>query len=314
MGSAGRYRDKRDRPQVSKSSGVARAIWRLGIWLAATLAVVVAAAGSWWVITGRHRPASNAQACQSIVEEEWVRAGRECLHFQEYRSPLLTEHPDLVVILHGDAPFTRPGYQYTVARRLSNEAGNLIAIGLLRPGYTDDDGHCSSGVRGRATGDNYTAADVDAVSSAVTALVDTYLPGRVFLVGHSGGAAIVADMIARHPGIAVGVVLVSCPCDVPAWRQHMDSAQHAPIWRLPVRSLSPLELAPQVDARTAVRVVVGSADHITPPAFSRPYVQRLTARGIHADLVELKGAGHDILLDPRVLREITSVLGAPPTS
>jgi alpha-beta hydrolase superfamily lysophospholipase len=94
----------------------------------------------------------------------------------------------------------------------------------------------------------------------------------------------------------------------------MDSAQHAPIWHLPVRSLSPLDLASQVDARTAVRVVVGSADHVTPPAFSRPYVQRLTARGIRADLVELKGAGHDILLDPRVLREITSVLGAPPTS
>lgn len=310
VGSAGRFREKRDRPQVAKTSGAARAASRVAIWAIATLALVVVTAGSWWIITDHHRPASDPTACQSIVEDAWVRGGRECLHFEEFRSPSVSEHPDLVVVLHGDAPFSRPGYQYSVARRLSSQVENIIAVGLLRPGYTDDEGHRSSGIRGRAIGDNYTAADVDAITSAVTALVETYLPGRVFLVGHSGGAAIVADMIARHPGIAAGVMLVSCPCDVPAWRHHMDSTQHAPIWRVPVLSLSPLTLAAQVDTHTVVRVVVGSADNVTPLAFSRPYVQRLTARGVHADLVQLKGAGHDILLDPRVMREITSMLGA----
>ena len=298
---------------MAKTSGVARAIWRLGIWVSATLAVVVGAAGSWWVITRRHRPASNAQACQSVVEEEWVRAGRECLHFEEYRSPSLTEHPDLVVVLHGDAPFTRPGYQYTVARRLSNEVANIIAIRLLRPGYTDDDGHRSSGVRGRAIGDNYTAADVDAVTSAVTALVDTYLPGRVFLVGHSGGAALVADMIARHPGIAVGVVLVLSVRRAGVAPAHGLRAARSD---LAVPRPQPVPAGPGAAGRRphvrSRRRGVGRSCHATrvqSAVCPAPDGQGHTRRPGRA-----QGGRSRYPARSRVLREITSALGAAPGS
>lgn len=275
------------------------------------LLILVLVAGLWWIVGGRRRSSSDSRACQSTVEEEWVRGGAECLHFEEYRSASLTANPDLVVVLHGDSPFERPEYQYAVARRITSDIENVIAIGLLRPGYTDRDGHRSSGIRGRAIGDNYTAHDVDAIAAAIGALADTYLPGRVFLVGHSGGAAIVADIIGRHPKLVTGgAILVSCPCDVPAWRRHMDSVQHDPIWRVPVESLSPIDLTDRVDSHTVVRVVVGSADNTTPPQLSREYVQRLRAAGdAHVDLVEIPGAPHDVLLDQRVLQEIGFVIG-----
>lgn len=314
MGSAGRHR-ARERPGGSpESDGEAPPpLWRrIARRVLAVVVLVVLAAGSWWVAGSAHRGASDPRACQSVVEDGWVQGGRECLHFEEYRSASLSAHPDLVVILHGDAPFSRPGYQYAAARRLSTEAGNVIAVGLLRPGYTDDEGHRSSGIRGQAIGDNYTPADVDAITSAITALAETYMTGRVFIVGHSGGAAIAADIIGRHPGVATGAVLVSCPCDVPAWRRHMDSLQHAAIWRLPVQSLSPMDVAERVDPHTVVRVVVGAADHVAPAVFSRGYVQRLQGRGVHADLVEVPKAGHDILLDPQVLRAIAGVLDPTP--
>lgn len=258
---------------------------------------------------GRRRAASDSRACQSTVEEEWVRGGAECLHFEEYRSASLTTHPDLVVVLHGDAPFQKPEYQYAAARRIASDIENVIAVAPLRPGYTDPDGHRSSGIRGRAIGDNYTAHNVDAIAAAIGALADTYLPGRVFLIGHSGGAAIAADIIGRHPSLATGgAILVSCPCDVPAWRLHMDSVQHDPIWRTPVESLSPMDLAARVDTHTVVRVIVGTADDVAPPPLSRAYVQRLRSRGVHADLLEIPGAPHDILLDQRVLAEVGKVL------
>ena len=129
------------------------------------------------------------------------------------------------------------------------------------------------------------------------------------LIGHSGGAAIAADIIGRHPSLATGgAILVSCPCDVPAWRRHMDSVQHDPIWRTPVESLSPMDLAARVDTHTVVRVIVGTADDVAPPPLSRAYVQRLRSRGVHADLLEIPGAPHDILLDQRVLAEVGKVL------
>jgi predicted esterase len=276
---------------------------------AAGVLVVVLGAGLWWTVGGSRRSASDAHACQSAVEEVWVRGGHECLHYEEYRSASLTAHPDLVVVLHGDAPFQRPGYQYAAARRISSDVENVIAVGLLRPGYTDPDGFRSSGIRGRAVGDNYTAADVDAIAAAIAALADSYLAGRVFLVGHSGGAAIVGDIIGRHPGLASGgAILISCPCDVPGWREHMDSAQHDPIWRTPVQSLSPLDLAPRVDPHTVVRVIVGTADNVAPPAFSEAYAQQLQAHGVQVGLVGIPGGGHDILLDDRVMGEIARVI------
>jgi pimeloyl-ACP methyl ester carboxylesterase len=287
-------------------------VWRVARFAAASLVLVVLAAALWWFAVDRRRSASDRNACRNEVEDSWVRGGSECLHMQVYRSAAASPHPDLVVVLHGDAPFANPSYQYAAARRIATGAVNLIAVGILRPGYTDVEGRRSSGIRGRAIGDNYTPAVVDAVAGAVDQLTQSYLPARVFLVGHSGGAAIAGDVIARHPGLVNGAVLVSCPCDVPRWRQHMDSAQHTRIWRIPVQSLSPLDLAARVDPHTAVRVIVGSADPVAPPALSRAYVDRLRAHGVRAQLTEIPGAGHDILLDPRVISEITDLLA--PTS
>ncbi|HZY98486.1 MAG TPA: alpha/beta fold hydrolase [Candidatus Baltobacteraceae bacterium] len=51
----------------------------------------------------------------------------------------------------------------------------------------------SQGIRGLATGDNYTPEDVDAIDNAIATLRAEYRPVRVILVGHSGGAAIAAD-------------------------------------------------------------------------------------------------------------------------
>jgi pimeloyl-ACP methyl ester carboxylesterase len=311
MGGGGRGRRPSTEPTADDDAPRQTPRWlRIMQRAAGVLLVIVLVAGLWWIVNGRHRSASDATACRSAVEEAWVRGGAECLHFEEYRSASLTAHPDLVVVIHGDAPFQRPGYQYAAARRITSDIGNVIAIGLLRPGYTDPDGHRSSGIRGRGIGDNYRPQDVDAIAGAVSSLADTYLPGRVFLVGHSGGAVIAADIIGRHPSLVTGgAILVSCPCDVPVWRRHMDSVQRNPFWRVPVQSLSPMDLAVQVDTHTVVRAIVGSADTIAPPPFSRAYVQRLQARRVRADLVEVPGAGHDILLDPRVLGEIGAVIG-----
>lgn len=207
----------------------------------------------------------------------------------------------LVVVLHGDAPFENPSYQYAFAKRVATAMPGTIAAALLRPGYADGLGAQSKGTRGLATGDNYTPADVDAIDAAIERLKATYRPARTILVGHSGGAAIAADILARHPGTAHAAFLVGCPCDVPAWRSYMMRRQPAPVWTLPVSSLSPVALARDVPAGDRIELVVGQLDDVVPKRFSDEYAAALQGRGVDATVVAAPNLPHNILNEDFVL-------------
>src|ERR1700737_478520 len=83
----------------------------------------------------------------------------------------------------------------------------------LRPGYSDGEDR-SDGMRGETTGDNYTPEVVNAVATAISELKAGYHPRRVVLVGHSGGSAIMANLLGQQASIADAALLVSCPCDL----------------------------------------------------------------------------------------------------
>jgi pimeloyl-ACP methyl ester carboxylesterase len=276
-------------------------------WIVGSAVVLYCLGTLTWYVAGQERhAASDPHACATGLSDQWVRGGPECLHIRVYRGATAVADPDLIVVLHGDAPFTNPGYQYATARKLAQAADSVIAVGMLRPGYTDDDGYRSSGIRGRALGDNYTAQNVDAIAAAIDTLRRAFNPGHVILVGHSGGAALTANIIGRHPRLVDAAVLVSCPCDLPSWRRHMFDLQHRLIWWIPIHGLSPMDLADGVDPTTIVKVIVGDSDNVAPPPLSRAYAARLRQRNVAVTLIEIPGAPHDILLDPRVLSEITA--------
>jgi predicted esterase len=242
---------------------------------------------------------------------EWIGipAGRLKVHV--YTAAKLTGHPLLVLVLHGDYARPPPSYHYEFARRVASELEDVVAAGVLRPGYTDPSGDRSSGVLGDWAGDNYTSEIVDAVARAAEQLRNESAARAVFLVGHSGGAAIAADVIGRHPGLAQGALLVSCPCDVPAWRAYMKSqrpASQASIWEGPVPSLSPVALAAAVSPATRVRLVVGAADDVAPPRFSEEYRDALSQHGIDVALEIEPGLTHDMLLEPVVMRQLEQLL------
>jgi len=114
------------------------------------------------------------------------------------------------------------------------------------------------------------------------------------------------DIIGRHPHLVDAAVLVSCPCDLGPWRRHMFYLQHQLVYWLPVHSLSPMDLASEVDTATPVKVIVGDSDNVAPPELSRAYAAKLRDRHVPVTLIEIPGAPHNILLDPRVLSEIAA--------
>src|ERR1700712_5399676 len=99
----------------------------------------------------------------------WVSVAEGQLKTRVYTSRGLQEQPVLVIMLHGDLP--GPSYQYEFARTVveSPELNleNVVAVGLLRPGYTDKSGETSSGIMGYAVGDNYTGEVTNAVASPI---------------------------------------------------------------------------------------------------------------------------------------------------
>jgi pimeloyl-ACP methyl ester carboxylesterase len=207
----------------------------------------------------------------------------------------------LVVVLHGDAPFRKPSYHYAFASALSERLPGIPVAALLRPGFEDPYGLKSDGRRGSASGDDYTRTVTLDVAAAISAIRDEFASTAVVLVGHSGGAAISANVAAASPGLIDSLILVSCPCDVPAFRKHMARQQFSPFWLWPSESESPLDTVNAMTTQTRIFAITGEQDPITLVDYARAYVEAAGRRGLIASLTILPERGHEILNDHAVL-------------
>jgi pimeloyl-ACP methyl ester carboxylesterase len=225
-----------------------------------------------------------------------------------YENAHLSRHPILVVVLHGDSPDESPTYQYRFAERAAATMSDTVVAAVLRPGYSDGD-DSSDGMRGFTTGDNWTPEVVNAVATVLSELKDRYHPRRAILVGHSGGAAIVGDLLGQQGAAVDGALLVSCPCDVAEWRRHMQSVKGGAIWERPVRSLSPLALVDHIPASAKIWLLVGSDDQTTPSALTLAYAEALRNRNVAVNVTIAPGLGHDILLEPIAMERLKEVAG-----
>jgi pimeloyl-ACP methyl ester carboxylesterase len=247
-------------------------------------------------------------------ETKWIVANGLRIKTKVYTSTVPTERVTLVVALHGDAPNAPPSIHDVFAQRVAELLNGTVAVGVLRPGYSDGAGDRSDGERGRATGDNYTAAVVDAITELVGELKTSYAASTVVMVGHSGGAAIVGNILGRSPSSANAALLVACPCNVPAWRRYMLRSYLWPygpmalVFGLPTESLSPLDLAPGVSNKLPVRILVGDQDAVAPVRFSEEYAEALRRQGVDVHLTIARGLEHNIYLEPVVFDELSRLV------
>ena len=237
----------------------------------------------------------------------WISTAQGNLHIKTFKADSIVDSPTLAVVIHGDAPFNNPGYHYKLAQRLAKQK-NVIAIGLLRPGYTDSFNDTSNGVKGLTAGDNYTLEVIAAISEAILKLKKIYKPVKTVLIGHSGGAAIVADLVSLHPRLAEKAMLVSCPCDLETWRPYMAKQQLNPLWLLPSKSISPISLVKGLNKDVEIKIVIGNNDYITPITISKKYFDTLLSNGNKVTYHALQGKGHEILLEEVVFKLIVTSL------
>lgn len=233
----------------------------------------------------------------------WADVSDGRLKAQVFETEEIGLTPILLIVLHGDllGPQSFDPYHYQFAREVAARTSNVVAAGLLRPGYSDAFGDRSDGEPFLATGDNYTATAVDAVADATEYLRSEYRARAVLVVGHSGGAAITALMLGRRPEVADAAVLAACPCDLPAWREHMMAELPNPIWRQPIDGLSPLDFAAGVRPSTIVELFVGRNDRVVLPEYTEAYADALRRQDVDVRSTVLPDLEHEILLQPAVI-------------
>jgi len=132
------------------------------------------------------------------------------------------------------------------------------------------------------------------------------------VAGHSGGAAITANLLGRNPGLIDAALLVSCPCDVEKWRQSMLELTGQPVFQGPLDTLSAIDQVPGMSDQVEVTMVVGSQDKVAPPALSESYRDKAVKLGKQVRLVQLAGKEHEIFLEPAVLAELGRLIAAVP--
>jgi predicted esterase len=241
-----------------------------------------------------------------------VKGGPLLLAGRVYRSGHHSSSPHLIVVLHGDAPGTNPSYQYVFARRAADALDNSVVAALLRPGYADGQGLASQGQVGRKLGDNYTRDRIAAIADAAQTLMRRYRAADLTMAGHSGGAAISADLLGLYPHLASRALLVSCPCDVPAFRWSMMKLQWNPWWLLPESSISPQDEVAAIPNDTVIRMVVGADDPVTPEPLTLAFADALKAKGDDVEVTVLPDRGHEIFLEPQVLHELQRLMAMTP--
>ncbi len=241
-------------------------------------------------------------------ELSWVQGGPYRLRISTFVSEGKSESPILVVVVHGDAPFNEPDYQYEFAANVAATHRDVVAVGLLRPGYTDPQGNRSDGERGQATGDSLNVTNTEAIAGAIGGLKRRWNARRVVAAAHSGGATLVANVLGRHPALIDKALLVSSVYDVEKWRQHMFEQTGAPVFQSKIETLSPTEQITGMSDQVEVTLMVGSQDEVAPPGFSEHYEAIAAKHGKKVRLVRLEGEGHENFLNPAVFAELGPML------
>lgn len=231
-----------------------------------------------------------ADACGDKEDHTFFVTGKDqCLVIRAYGS---YKPKTMVVWLHGDVTSGGPAnYHFSIAKKTISklETNDVLSIAMIRPGYSDGEGRESSAgffQKPRRKGDDYQKWVIFEIADAIENLKRHFRPDKVILIGHSGGAAIAANILGMAPKLIDGSILVSCPCD-------MRALYRAQGWNATLTSEDPIERVSSVDENVKVFVLTGDLDVLTLPKFAQSYVDALVQRGIDAKFSLIKDTPHN---------------------
>ncbi len=187
---------------------------------------------------------------------------------------------NLVVILHGDGG---PSGYDAYAKALAAAAKGTTVVTMVRPGFKGSAGRSPGSNRGK---DHYTSGNNRSLAAALASMKASFKPGRLIVVGHSGGSGQLGSIIGQHPGIVDVAILAACPCNVPKWRVARRGKNN---WNA---SQSPHRYAKKIPRSTKVIVITNKGDSNTRATLAREYAQLAQSAGANVTLMIPNGGSH----------------------
>jgi len=231
-----------------------------------------------------------------------IQAGPDCLVVFSKESQDYAQTPadkkTVIVFIHGDtyhkgSNYPVDNYQLKELNLLATLSGTKAFI-LIRPGYqaTGAAGYSSGSVNdGR---DNYSPRVVDTMAAAIKNILGREGAKKLLLIGHSGGSAISALMLDRHPDLAprMAAYLSGCACDRDPYRAYRAASFNSRRQLALKKSPNPIENTTHIRHDVPIVLATGSKDTNTKPEFAKSYIALLQSQGVDAKFVLLPGMGH----------------------
>ena len=221
-----------------------------------------------------------------------VSAADHCLAIDIYTSPARTINPTLITFVHGDSLNNKGQNYINIFLRAYPDAHeeDFIFIAITRPGYSNGR-ETSTGQHYFYEGDAYRAHTVMAVSEAILKLKEHYNAGRLVVMGHSGGANILANGLGYNEAFKPDTaILLSGAYNLEKWAKHRD---HQRFGWYQGWGLSPHEHIESISEDVEIIALTGENDENALPEFARDYVEQLSSAGKNATFTEIRNAGHD---------------------
>ena len=151
-------------------------------------------------------------------------------------------------------------------------------------------------------GTGYNSHYVEEIALAIKKLKDYHKANKIIIVGHSGGAAIAALILGRHPGIANGAILAACPCNINKWAQTGGK-------RSGRGALSPHDYVENIGADVTIIALTGTKDDNTFPILAIEYIEKLKKNNINAKFIGVEGETHNgVTRSPQFYNAINEIL------
>jgi pimeloyl-ACP methyl ester carboxylesterase len=242
--------------------------------------------------------------CSPADNLNWVIGKDECLKITTLNRNESVSLDTLVVYLHGDGSRTirRSDYLKHGVSRINQK--NVAHIILMRPGYYDSTRNSSTGISDRRSrrGTSYNSHNVEEIALAIKKLKDYHKPNKIIIVGHSGGAAIAALILGRHPGIANGAILAACPCNANKWAQMGGK-------RSGKGALSPHDYVENIGADVTVIALTGKKVDNAFSILAVEYIEKLKKNIVNAKFIGVEGETHDgVVRSPQFYNALNEIL------
>ena len=245
-------------------------------------------------LAGYDRPAAPSRPVSFAASDGLVLHGYLTLP----QRPAGAGPPPMVLMLHG-GPWSRDRWPAPPLVRFLGSRGYAV----LRLNYRGSIGY------GRAfleagRGVLFGRLQRDVLDAASWAVAEGHAAeGRIALFGGSFGGLLSLVMLGRHPGSFRAGIAANAPTDAVAfWKRDWPRPEVRALWReflashdLPEAALARISPVNNVrNFRAPVLLLAGSRDRRVPPEQSYELFDLLRASGKEAELVEYRGAGHDL--------------------